>query len=371
MANCGFCHRRFRSEQAVKAHLKHCKRYEASQSTKACALGTKPKAAATPTATLPVHAIPPIAAPDFSAPIREFEKALRESSTKQHAPQTPQQQRRKIVQAAKVQVINHYRTPLGQVTASLRGAAKLAIERELTSLPLEELPFEEVCEIAAAIRDRCYGPAITRQARETTRQRVEEERRHKKEVEALGALLRADRRKKILIQQASQQAHAYCQEKAITGWAHLSVVGDIESRLEALLTGDEPILEAQTIVRSVLEARFVEAEATLAAAQAKATERWHGEVAAVLVLGAFLAAPLLALKYPAQTLAIISWFERTFGRTPGAETNSPTHNASETPPPAASTEARPRSTRRRKDPVPPPGPESPWGNSVGGEPAHA
>ena len=55
MANCGFCHRRFRSEQAVKAHLKHCKRYEAKQSKKACALGTEPKASATPTATPPVQ----------------------------------------------------------------------------------------------------------------------------------------------------------------------------------------------------------------------------------------------------------------------------------------------------------------------------
>jgi hypothetical protein len=37
----------------------------------------------------------------------------------------------------------------------MRGAAKLAIERELASLPLEELPFEGVLEIAAAIRDSC------------------------------------------------------------------------------------------------------------------------------------------------------------------------------------------------------------------------
>jgi len=36
------------------------------------------------------------------------------------------------------------------VTASMRGGAKLAIERELASLPLEEFPFEEVLELAAA-----------------------------------------------------------------------------------------------------------------------------------------------------------------------------------------------------------------------------
>ena len=168
-----------------------------------------------------------------------------------------------------------------------------------------------------------------------------EEKNQKKEVETLGAMLRADRRKKTLIQQANHQADSYCQEKAIIGWDHLSVLTDIESRLEVFLTGDEPILEAQAIVRSVLEARYAEADATLAAAQAKATERWHEEVAAVLGLGTFLAIPLLAQWYPAQTLAIISWIERTFGRTPGAEAAAPTPEPSVQTPPAASAEARP------------------------------
>ena len=195
----------------------------------------------------------------------------------------------------------------------------MAIERELASLPLEELPFEGVLEIAAAIRDSCYTPGFIRQARKASRQGVEEESRHQKEVEALGALLRADCRKKILIQQASHQAQASCEEKAITEWAHRSVVGDIKSRLAALLTGDEPILEAQAIVRAVMDARFAEAEAKQEAARANATERWYEGVAAVLILGTVLAAPLLALKYPAQTLAIIIWLERAFGLPTGAE----------------------------------------------------
>ncbi len=371
MANCGFCYRRFQSPQAVKAHLKHCKRYEASQSKKACALGTKPKAAATPTATLPAQSIPPIEAPDFSAPLREFEQAMREYSTKQNQPPTPQQRRREICQAAKTQVIDRYRPSSGTVTASMRGSAKMLIERELATLPLEELPFEEVLEIAAAIRDGCYGPAFTRQSREATRQRVEEERRHKKEVEALGALIRADRRKTIFLQQANNQAHAYCQEKAIIGWAHVSMLADVKSRLEAFLTGDEPILEAQAIVRSVLEARFAEADATVAAARAKADERWYEEVAAVLVLGALAGLVVLAIKYPAQALPILNWIERTFGLTPEAEAAAPTPETSAPTSPAASAESRPASKRRRKDPVPPSNPEPLWGNSTGGAPGHA
>ena len=356
MEKCNFCQRKFQSPQGVKAHLKHCSRYDSPKSKKSRALGTEPNA--------------PVAAPDISAHLRDFMKAMSEAATKRAAPQTPQQQRRNILQAAKAQVIDQYGTPVGQVTAALRGTAKLAIERELATLPLEELPFEEVLEIAGAIRDAGYVPALTRQAREATRQRVEDERRQKKELEALGAVLRADRRKKTLIQQASAQAHASCQEKAITGWAHLSVAGDIESRLEALLTGDEPILEAQAIVRSVLDGRFAEAEATLAAARAKADAQWHEDVAAILVLGAVVGLVALGLHYyPAQTGAIFEWIERTF--TPGAEASGPNPEASKTTPPAASAEARPRSTRRRKDPVVPSRPESPWGNAVGPEGGHA
>lgn len=371
MAKCGFCFRKFQSEQGVKAHMKWCTPYETEKTKRAAALGSVPKAAASPIARLPIHAIPPTAAPDLSAPLREFEQALRESATKHNEPTTPQQRRRTILQAAKTQVIDRYRPSSGTVSASMRGGAKLAIERELASLPLEEFPFEEVLEIAAAVRDRIYEPAFRKQTREAKRQHAAHEARRRKQIKDLAAGYRADRRKTTLIEQAINQARARCEAQQIVGWNRLGVLVDLESRLKALLTGDEPILEAQAIVRAVLEARFVEAEAKQEAAQANATARWYEEVAAVLLLGAVVAAPLLALKYPAQTLAIISWFERTFGRTPGAEAAAPTPEAAETTPSSASPEARPRSTRRRKNPEAPLRPESPWGNAVDGEPAHA
>jgi hypothetical protein len=372
MAKCRFCHRRFRSEQAVKAHLKHCKRYEVGQSTKACALGKKPKAAPTTDAALPVQSISPTEAPDLSAPLRELEKAMSELPTTQHAPQTPQQRRREIVQAAKTQVIGRYRTSVGQVTVSMRGSAKLAIERELASMPLEELPFEEVLELAAAIRARIYESCFRKQAREAERQHAAHEARRRKQIEDLAAGHRADRRKTTLIEQAIGQARARCEAKQIRGRDRLSVLVDLEVRLKELLTGGESVPDAQVIIQTVLAARFVEAEATLAAAQAKATERWYEEVAAVLVLGAVVAAPpLSAAQYPTQTVAIFNWLEQTFGYTPGAEAAAPTPEAAETTPSAASAEARPPTRRRRKDPVAPLSPESSWGNAVGGEPAHA
>ena len=159
-------------------------------------------------------------------------KLIQERSSKQEPPPTPQQQRRTILQAVKKRVIDRYVPSLGQVTTSMRGHAKLMIEQTLARLPLEEIGFEEACEIANAIRDQLYVSAITKQEREAERQRVDTAAHKKKEVETLGALLRADRRKTMFRQQASQHAEAFCQEKKIKGWAHVSVLSDVESRLE-------------------------------------------------------------------------------------------------------------------------------------------
>ena len=130
-------------------------------------------------------------------------------------------------------------------------------------------------------------------------------------------------------------------------------------------------MEAQAIVQSVLDARITEAQAALAAAQAKANEKWREEMTALLVFGAVVSLVVLSLKYPEQTLAIFEWVERTFGYSPGAEAGTPNPEAPKTDPAVASEEARPRSRRRRKDPVSPSNPEPLWGNSAGGAPGHA
>jgi len=342
MAKCNFCKDEFQSEQGVKAHLKTCERYVAEKAQKArAASGSVPQAAA---------------APDLSAPNLDVVKPIPERSSKQEASPIPQQQRRTILRAVKTRVIDRCVTPLGQVTTSMRGHAKLMIEQTLAGLPLEEIGFDEACEIAAAIRDRLYALAFTRQQREAERQRVDTAAHQKEEVETLGAVLRADRRKTMFRQQARQQADTFCGEKKITGRAHVSLLSDVESRLDVFLEGDEPILEGQAIVRAVLEGRFGEAEAILAAARAKADEQWREEVQAALVLATVAGLVGLSLRYPEQTVAFFNWLERTFDFAPGAEAGAPNPEASETTSATAGAETRPRRTRRRKYPVAPPDP---------------
>jgi len=309
--------------------------------------------------------------PDITASLQDLIASISAFSAKQNMPETVQQGHRRILQAAKAQVIDQYRTPLGQVTASLRGEAKLAIEQKLVPLPLAELPFQEVCELASAVRDAYYVPAFARQTREAEHQRLEGERRHTNELESLGALVRADRRKKRFMQQTKQQAHARCKAKAIKGWDQVALLNDVGASLEEFLTGSESILDGYAIIEKVLDARFVEAEATLATARLKAAEQWDEEVAAALVLGAVLGLVVLSLNYPAQTLAIFEWIEQIFGDMSAANASAPNPEAPSTVSPTPSAEARLRSGRRQKDPVSPSNLEPLWGNSAGGAPGHA
>src|SRR6476646_5544458 len=117
MATCKFCGHECKSEQGVRAHLKGCEKYPKSK--KLSALGKVPKAASTPSVEPN-----PSAGLDCVAPLRAFEKAMHEFSTKKETPQTPQQSRRSILQAVKAQVVDRYQSSSGIVTATMRGAAK-------------------------------------------------------------------------------------------------------------------------------------------------------------------------------------------------------------------------------------------------------
>jgi hypothetical protein len=361
MATCNFCKEKFKSEQGVKAHMRRCDQYQTSKELPAS--GSMPKAGSTPSVQPN-----PSAGPDSVAPPLDFLKAIHEFSTKRETSQTPQQLRRSILQAVKAQVVDRYQSSSGSVTSTMRGDAKMAMEQQLASLPLEELPFDEVCELAAAIRDRLYAPTFKKEAKEAEQQHAEQELRRRKQTEETAAGHRAAGRKTILIEQAIGQARARCEAKQIVGRNRFSVLVNVESQLAEFLTGNESVPDANVIIQTVIDACFVEAEAKQDAARAKAHERWYEELAGCLVLGVFLAAPLLVLWYPTQALMILNWIERTFGLNRAAEAGAPNPEASETTPPTANVESRPPIKRRRKYPVEPP---SPWTNSVGAEADHS
>lgn len=234
----------------------------------------------------------------------------------------------------------------------MRGAAKIAIERELCTVALEELPPEELYELGASIRDTIYDPIFEAQSYEASRREEQKQAKRRKDREQIGVWRRACRRKETLINQASAQANAMCEAKQVVGLDRLSVLGDIHSQLNELLTGEEPVSEAHAIIQLVLDARFTELDAKLAAAQAKRDAKWREEMQGLLVLFGVIALPVLAMKYPEQVLPIISWIEQTFGKTASGEEATATANAcSQTTSTSAHSSERPR--RYRKSSVTP------------------
>jgi hypothetical protein len=228
----------------------------------------------------------------------------------------------------------------------MRGAAKIAIERELRTIPLEELSPEERYEVGAAIRDRIYEPFFEAQAEEASRREEEMEDKRRKDCEQLGAWRRTSRRKQTLMDQASGQAIAMCEAKQVGGWERLSVLGDIQSQLDEFLTGEEPVSEAQAIIQFVLESRFAQLDEKLAAAQAKRDVRWREEMLALLLLSGYTALPLLASKYPDQVLTIISWIEQTFGNL--SETEATASASSQPMSTSAEPAQRPRTSSQKR-----------------------
>src|ERR1700704_1625241 len=129
--------------------------------------------------------------------------------------------------------------------------------------------------------------------------------------------------------------------------------------------------EAHEIIQIVLDGRFAEVEAKQKAARVKKHAKWREEMMWLLVLGALVGLIVLALKFPAHTLAIFNWIRQVFGPIPGGETGAPKQSASETTRSSAGGEKSPANGRRRKDPAAPVGPTPSREDSVGTAPGHA
>lgn len=165
MAMCKFCNRRFESAQGVFAHLKSCERYQDQKRGR-----SQPRLPQAPSRQRrPFPGTTPFEAGVAQRDILEELGQLRE----QEQAQTPQRQAeerarqektRKIVQDLKWWVVDCYPLPW-RVPREAMAAAKIAIERELQALPILELPWSELYEIAAAVRDRIYKSYSSQQAK--------------------------------------------------------------------------------------------------------------------------------------------------------------------------------------------------------------
>lgn len=244
MATCRFCGRSFGSSQSVRAHLKSCASYVRSK-------GAVPRVPRLPRERDEDLGDPGEREMDLvENPVTreldrmnrligaELERDLRESLERARGAG-----RRQIIQRVKDEVLGWRAWGDAEIPAEVKARALQEIERELSALPVEELPRHELVQIAEGARDRVYRPAVQeREAARKREERAEEEARNRTE------------RKRALIQRGVTYAR---RELAGAEGLHyadrLRIRSAVERRLQQEISGQESETQVRELVDLVLD----------------------------------------------------------------------------------------------------------------------
>ena len=157
----------------------------------------------------------------------ELERDLRESLERERGAG-----RRRIIQRVKDEVLGWRAWASPRPPAEVKARALQEIERELSALPVEELPRHELIQIAEGVRDRVYRPAV--QEREEARNRPE--------------------RKRALIQRGVAYARRELAGAEGLDYAdRLRIRSAVERRLQQEISGQESEAQVRELVDLVLD----------------------------------------------------------------------------------------------------------------------
>ncbi len=314
MRLCNFCKREFRSRNAVVAHLRFCPQYRAVHRQRALTprvLANAPPRSGSSQGASRIHHHTPYPphtpANPFSHLLDQLNKALQPPENAPSGKEARAKEHRARLQAAKAQAVDEYRPNAGTVTARIRGEAKAALERELAGLPLEELPPQEVLELAQAVRDRLYEPYLRQQQEEAVRQQEHAEKRRARAIRIMQEERQWADRKAELIEEAVHRARSECRARQLSSRDQLSVELDLRARLDRELNGGEPLPEAYALIEKVMKFRLEESDAKRAADQAKEAREWRELLMTLAVL------LLAAIGLPWLIRKLKEWLTSKFG----------------------------------------------------------
>lgn len=274
--------------------------------------------------------------------------------------ETPQQKRRRLLQAAKGKAIDRSWGFTGTLTGEMRAAARLAIERELRDEPLEEFSSQEVIELAEGVRDRVYASFWSRQKKETQRTQEAEERKRADQRDDDRKQKERIKKKAVFLNEAQRRVITFLKTHALSPRERLQVMEEILTLLDETLTGGEPLPEAYAAIEAVLQARVVDWDADDAAQEARQQEEWWDIGAAVVVI---LSLWFMYAKGP----DILQWLWKILSPEPAENSERAQQPDTETPPQTSENSLSPRPVKRIRWPrtspateptFPPPYPES-------------
>ncbi len=233
-ATCNFCGRSFRNRQAVRAHLKGCPAYRQMPKATVPTVGSK-------RGTVGLRSGYP-----GTRPTSDPRPA--EDSPRPHTPRTGASTGQKpsnttglgrlTIQSVKKQVIDSWWSLTHTIPSETKAQALVAIEQELSRLPVDQLPRSELVAIAEGVRDRFYQPVIQAQQRA---QQEEERKRNQA------------RQRTVLI--ASGVAHAngiLRQQQDLDGWIRLDLELNVKRTLEQEIHGSESEADIQARIDDIL-----------------------------------------------------------------------------------------------------------------------
>ena len=362
MYTCNFCKREdFPSRQSFNAHCRWCALY-LQHKQQLAALGTSlrdavPKAQPHPTPASPIAPPPPLPPP--SDPLAPFRKVLQDfvqpKANPDYTQETPQQRRRRVLQAAKSHARDHSWSFRGTVTAEMRAAATLAIERELKNESLEEWPGQEVNELAEGVRDRIYNAFLRRQEKEARRTRDADERIRANQRDDARAHAERTKNKSAFLTEAQRRLVTCFKTRTLSRLQRIQALTDVLTQLEETLTGAEPLSEGYAAIDAVLQARVAEWDAYEAAKEAKQQAEWWDLATVVAVV--------IALGYMyAKAPEMLQWLLKILYPEPAEDSASAQAPTPEAPSPASEEPIPPRPKRMRR-PTQSPIPEPPSSGS--------
>jgi hypothetical protein len=270
--------------------------------------------------------------------------------------ETPQQKRRRLLQAAKSKAIDRSWGFTGTLTAEMRAAARIVIERELRDEPLEEFSSQEVIELAEGLRDRVYASFWSRQKKETQRTQEAEERKRASQRDDDRKQNERTKKKAAFLNEAQRRVITFLKTHALSPRERLQVMEETLTLLDDTLSGDEPFPQAYAAIDAILQARVAQWDAGEAAREARQHEEWM-EIAAV-ILG-IIALGFMYVKVP----EILLWLLNILWPEPAKNSGASDKPTGEAPCPPSDQHTPLRRIRRIRRPPQSPPPEPPSSTS--------
>ena len=236
-ATCNFCRRSFRNTQAVRAHLKACPAYGRLPKATLPKVGNKPRTVSAPDWDPGVHSSPegvpwPTPPRPQPAPIvtGTGQKAILSGLA------------RWMIQSVKDTVIGSWWSPGHTIPSEAKAQALVAIDQELSRLPVDQLPRTELVTIAEGIRDRIYRPVMHAQQRA----REEEERRRQQ----------ARQRTTLIAAGVTYAYQALRQRHDLESWTRLDLEQKVKRTIEQAIDGSESEVDMRALVDNIVAQHF-------------------------------------------------------------------------------------------------------------------